>query len=306
MIPVFRLGFVTFFSKDVEAMVDYYITVLGCKLVERGGDGVAYISTGAEHHNIVIQPSNESFMEGIGWQVNPEVSLEYVQSLLEEEGIVSELVHDRQVGIPEQLQLHDPDGNRIFLYHSIDYSAPGYATSGIIPTKLGHLSISVKDAKKTVDFYHHILGFYKTDRILDLANFLTCNEDHHTINIIQGKKSYMHHIAFQLRNPAHQYDSSDILMKHNIPTIWGPSRHTAGHNIASYHLDPDKHVIELYTDMDKYIPELNILEPRPWHKELPLRPKTWQSFEHWETQFGDTLPTVEDWKQDRPKAIFPI
>ena len=111
--------------------------------------------------------------------------------------------------------------------------------------KLGHLSISVKDAPQNVDFYHRILGFRKTDRILTLANSLTCNEDHDTLNIIQGKKSYMHHIAFQLRNPGHQYASSDILMRHNNSTIWGPSRHTAGHNITSYHLDPDKNVIEL-------------------------------------------------------------
>lgn len=38
MIPVFRLGYVTFFSKDVEAMIDYYTTVLGCTLIERGED----------------------------------------------------------------------------------------------------------------------------------------------------------------------------------------------------------------------------------------------------------------------------
>ena len=115
----------------------------------------------------------------------------------------------------------------------------------------------------------------------------------------------MHHIAFQLRNPGHQYASSDILMRHNIP-IWGSSRHKAGHNIASYHLDPDRHVIELYTDMDKYIPQLNIMEPRPWHKERPMRPKKWQSFEYWETQFSDILPSVEEWKMNRPKQFLPL
>lgn len=306
MIPVFRLGFVTFFSRDVEAMTNYYTKILGCTLTEVASDGTAYISNGFEHHHIVIKPGEESYMEGIGWQITKEMSLENAQEILASEGISSVIIADEKFGIPSQLELLDPDGNKVFLYHEMAYNSSGFPNSGIVPNKLGHLSISVKDAVKNVDFYHRILGFHKTDRILDLANFLTCNEDHHTINIIQGEKSYMHHIAFQLRNPAHQYDSSDILMRYNIPTIWGPSRHTAGHNIASYHFDPDEHVIELYTDMDKYIPQLNIMEPRPWHKDHPLQPKQWHSFEYWETEFGDALPTVEIRKNDRPTTFLPL
>lgn len=306
MIPVFRLGFVTFFSTNVEAMTHYYTKVLGCTLTELAEDGTAYISNGFEHHHIVIKPSSHRYMEGIGWQISNELSLLEAQAILTAENIPSNLITEKRFGIKEQLEFLDPDGNKVFLYHEMDYCSSGFPLSGIVPNKLGHLSISVKDAEKNVDFYHRILGFHKTDRILDLANFLTCNEDHHTINIIQGEKSYMHHIAFQLRNPAHQYDSSDLLMRHNIPTIWGPSRHTAGHNIASYHLAPDQHVIELYTDMDKYIPQLNIMEPRPWHKEQPLQPKQWHSFEYWETEFGDTLPTVEQWTDDRPSTFLPL
>lgn len=305
MIPVFQLGYVSLKSSDVQAMVHYYTDVLGCILVEQADDGTAYISTGLPHHNLIISPSTHRYMEGVGWHVNPTTSLQDVQQILMVEGIHSELQHDAQPGIKEQLTLKDPDGNIVHLFGEMAYDGPGYATKGIVPNKLGHLAISTKDAQKCVDFYHRLLGFHKTDRAFDLANFLTCNEEHHTINILQGKKSYLHHIAFQLRNPAHQYDSSDILMQHDIPTIWGPSRHTAGHNIASYHLDPDQNIIELYTDMDKYIPELNMMEPRPWHKDKPQKPKVWESFESWGTQFGDTLPTADQWKKDHP-LILPL
>jgi hypothetical protein len=27
--------------------------------------------------------------------------------------------------------------------------------------------------------------------------------------------------------------------------------------------------------MDVFVPELNRCEPRPWHEELPLRPRVW-------------------------------
>jgi len=58
--------------------------------------------------------------------------------------------------------------------------------------------------------------------------------------------------------------------------------------------------------MDKYIPKLNIMEPRPWNKDKPQRPKNWVSFEYWETQFSDSLPTVENRKVNHPSIRVPF
>ena len=69
------------------------------------------------------------------------------------------------------------------------------------------------------------------------------------------------------------------LREAGITMLWGPSRHTAGHNVASYHHDPDKVMIEFYTDMDTFIPELGMCEPRPWHDHLPMKPKSWEAHE---------------------------
>jgi len=55
----------------------------------------------------------------------------------------------------------------------------------------------------------------------------------------------------------------DSLRSAGINQLWGPSRHTAGHNIAGYHYDPDRVIVELYTEMDQFIPELGFHEPRP-------------------------------------------
>ena len=92
------------------------------------------------------------------------------------------------------------------------------------------------------------------------------------MNIIQGKKSYMHHIAFQLINPGHQYASSDILMRHNISTIW---------DLVDIRLDIIllpitwiliKMLLNYIQIWINNIPELNIMEPRPWHNRT-LSPK---------------------------------
>ena len=56
-------------------------------------------------------------MEGIGWQVNPTITLKNVQQQIKAEGISSQLVHEKQFGVSEQTELHDPDGNQIYFYH---------------------------------------------------------------------------------------------------------------------------------------------------------------------------------------------
>ncbi len=140
-------------------------------------------------------------------------------------------------------------------------------------------------------FYEDFLGFRRTDDIANLAFFYTCNREHHVANIVNAPLSKVHHIAFQLKDNAHHAVAGDALRERGVPTLWGPSRHTAGHNIAGYHYPPDQVMIELYTEMDVFIPELGICEPRPWHEHLPMLPMSWKMTElaAWSTAFEFNL-----------------
>jgi hypothetical protein len=61
--------------------------------------------------------------------------------------------------------------------------------------------------------------------------------------------------------------------------------------VASYHHDPDKLMVELYAEMDIFIPELEMCEPRPWHEHFPMKPRSWNVTEiaAWGTEFGFNL-----------------
>ncbi len=76
-----------------------------------------------------------------------------------------------------------------------------------------------------------------------------------------------------------------------VNLLWGPARHTAGHNVASYHHDPDNVMVELYTEMDTFIPELEMCEPRPWHEHFPMKPRSWEVTEitAWGAEFSFNL-----------------
>lgn len=289
MIKVFRLGYAELFTKNLQPMLEYYTEVMGLILVEKGEDQKCYLSNGLEHHHIVLTPGDSVGLAALGLQISKQISLHEAVKILEKEGIPCRLKVDAKPGIKEFVELKDPSGYTIHLYQEMELPAPGFSKKGIVPNKLGHIALGSTNVKKTLDFYMNVLGFHLTDRIGDYANFITCNSDHHVMNIANLGHTKMHHIAFELRDASHQYYSHDLLLKHGIQLIWGPARHTAGHNIASYHFDPDFNVVELFIDMDQYIPELGYFEPRPWHEKLPLKPRNWSDSNAWGTPFSIPL-----------------
>lgn len=170
------------------------------------------------------------------------------------------------------MQVEVAGGNVFQFYTDAQPTHAGFAHHGIAPTRLGHVAVLSPEADKLIAFYQDFLGFHYTDDIGGLATFMTCNRDHHVINVVGVPESRVHHVAFELRDNAAHTTACDQLALAGVNTLWGPARHGAGHNLAGYRYDPDQVMIELYTQMDVYLPELNMCEPRPWHEDLPMRP----------------------------------
>lgn len=278
MINIFKLGYVDFVANDMEAMSSYYTDIMGFTLTEHSNDGSAYFSSSTDHHNIVLTPSDKSGIRRFGLQYQSELSTKEVAEYLKRFNINAKLKTDSKPGVPELLEFTDPEGYVVDLYPFMSMKTPGFKRTGIIPNKIGHISLRVKDAKKLVDFYSQ-LGFINTDWIENYFGFMTCNRDHHVLNFFTSEKSGMHHLAFEMRNYSHLVETLDFLRLNNKHLEWGPSRHGAGHNIACYHYDAEGNLIELFTECDIFIKELGIFEPRPWHQDFPQKPKVWSTDE---------------------------
>ena len=86
----------------------------------------------------------------------------------------------------------------------------------------------------------------------DFFVFMRCNADHHAINLLQSdKRSGLFHVAFEMRDIAHLKEILDTLAARQIKLMWGPGRHGPGHNIFTYHRDPDGNIIEIFTELDR-------------------------------------------------------
>jgi catechol 2,3-dioxygenase-like lactoylglutathione lyase family enzyme len=272
---VFQLGYVGLGCPDLAKTLSHYVDNIGMTITGKSDSGEIYLSVGYEHHNIVLGEATHKTLLRLGFQLKPGIELANFAKDLQSYGVNGAVKSDSQPGVAKLIEVNVADG--VFQFYSdIEAPAPGFKNSGVAPVRLGHVAVISPEAKKLQRFYEEFLGFWYTDEFQDIATFLTCNREHHVVNLVDIPQSRVHHIAFQLKDNSAHATACDNLRRAGVNTLWGPARHTAGHNLAGYHYDPDRVLIELYTEMDVFIPELGMCEARPWHEHFPMKPRAWK------------------------------
>lgn len=273
--PVVRPGFYQVRTPDVDRMAHYYEDALGFAVTERTPTS-AFLTTSTDHHCVVIEQGEPDGRAALGFTVAGDLGS--VARDLTAAGVDSELQHDAQPGIEAALVISEPgSGTPIHLYETQAFSGEP-SSLGIRPVKLGHVASYVEDLEGTQSFYTDVLGFRWSDIIGDFFTFLRCNTDHHAINLMRSTTRHgLFHVAFEMRDIVHLKDALDHLAQREIRLQWGPGRHGAGHNIFTYHHDPDGNLVELFTEIDIVPDEGSALFlPRPWHETWPQGPKVWE------------------------------
>ena len=275
MIKPRRIGHATFETPDMERMIDYYTEVVGLVLAEREKDR-AYLASKVGLLTVQINKAAAERCTSLSFEVAPHSDFGGLARALEKDGLKSDLRNDSIPGIGPVLTFKDNKGTTIELFKEWSYLGKHLQHHGVGPLKLGHVAFVVENPQKTAEFYSKVLGFRVSDWIDDFFVFMRCNTDHHTVNFIRGGTVKLHHMAFELKDFIHLQNSCDLFGQKKISIIWGPLRHGPGHNIATYHRNPDDQVIELFCELDQMKDEeLGYFEPRPWHQDTPQRPKTW-------------------------------
>ena len=275
MIKVKRLRHVTFASPDVEAQLDYYRSIIGLAVIGRD-DRRIILGTDSDELTLVLEHGPASRLTAIAYEVAPGLDLSDLQKSLASLNIKSEVRSNTAPGIPKTLVFNDPDGLPIELFSRWDFCKPVEPIRGLAVAKLGHVALSTPDPERAAKFFGDVLGFRVSDRIEENFVFMRCGPEHHAMNFARGAEARIHHLAFELRDASHMHQACDLLGRNKFQILWGSVRHGPGHNVAVYHYDPARHLIELYYSMDLMLDEeLGYFEPRPWHRDRPQRPKTW-------------------------------
>jgi catechol 2,3-dioxygenase len=122
-------------------------------------------------------------------------------------------------------------------------------------TRMGHVHLRVADLKRSLAFYHGVLGFDITTRIADSAAFLSAGGYHHHIGLntwesLGGQPpapgtTGLYHLAVLYPTRAALADALRRLAAANI-ALDGAADH--GVSEALYLHDPDLNGVELYWD----------------------------------------------------------
>lgn len=270
-----RIAHATFETNDLVRQTEYYENVLGLTVTEKTADRV-YLASVLDHQSVVLTRGENAACRRLSFQVAPG-DLGAFKKQVEAAGVNVSESSDVQPNIAKQINFEDTKGTVIEVFEECEHTSQGYASTGIVPLKLGHVAFNTDDIQRDVAFFRDVLGFRESDWMGDFFAFLRCGPDHHTVNFVNSGSIKMHHIAFELKDWAHVQQACDFLTSQGIPLIWGPGRHGIGHNIFTYHYNPDGQIIELFCELDQINDEdLGFYEPRPWHQERPLKPKTWE------------------------------
>ena len=275
MIKVRRLGSATLATPDIERQVAYWTTVMGLQVVGRD-KGKAFLATKLGQEAIVLEKGAASALTHVSFQVEPGSDLNELASILRQAGLSIERQSDISPGVADALAFDDPKGTRVEIFEQSRFHPKDPSDTGVATLKIGHVASRVQDVANIVSFYTDVLGFRISDWIGDHFAFLRCGVDHHTVHFVRYDEPRLHHIAFEVKDWAELQRGCELLQKNGIPLVWGPLRHIVGHNVAAYHRNQDGVRVELYCEMDMMKDEaLGYWDPRPWHEEMPLRPKKW-------------------------------
>lgn len=273
-VNVSKLGYVGLETADLDRMVEHYTRALDFVLIDSGPDA-AFLTTTFDHHSLVIRRAEtQRSRTFVGFQIAEDLGT--AERRLRDAGYAVQRRSDISPATPDVLVLEEPaTGTPLHLFDAQSGGASG--TTPLRPLKLGHVAGYTPDLQAVQAFYQELLGFRWSDSVEDFFVFLRCNADHHAANfILSAKYRDMHHIAFEMRDLDHLQSMLDHLAARNVRLEWGPGRHGPGHNIFTYHRDPDGNLVELFTQLDRIVEEsLGYFEPRPWHEDSPQVPKRW-------------------------------
>jgi catechol-2,3-dioxygenase len=285
MIQVKRLAHATLSTPDLARQLDYWTNVMGLALLERDARR-AILASRLGQESLVLEQGDHADLTRIAFQIVPGSDLADVARKLTAAGIVSERRSDLTPGVADAIVFTDPKGTQVEVYADCRFHPQDKSEGGINPLKIGHVASRVHDVEKTATFYQDVLGFRVSDWIGDHFVFMRCGVDHHAVNFVRYDTQRLHHIAFEVKDWAEIHRACETLQRNGIQLVWGPLRHVVGHNVAAYHRNSDDLRVECYCEMDLMTDEeLGYWQPRPWHEEMPLRPKRWPK-DTWRSAWG--------------------
>jgi 2,3-dihydroxybiphenyl 1,2-dioxygenase len=202
------LGYLGIGSAKLDDWSDFAGGVLGMQPVDRGG-GMRAFRMDDRKQRLIIDAAMADGERVFGWEVPGASALDALAARLEAAGVpvrreATARADQRCVG--GLISFADPAGNRLEAFFGAQVADTPFRPSRDIsgfragPLGMGHVLLMVPDVDAALAFYRDLLGFRISDfiRAPITAYFMHVNPRHHSLAVVQGPHSAMHHLMVEL------------------------------------------------------------------------------------------------------------
>ena len=137
MIPVRRLGHVTFETPDIEKQIDHYTRIVGLTVTAQEKDR-AVLATHLGEEVLVLERGPRERTTAVSFQVDADFETARRRKILQDHGIRSEARTNISNGIESATVFNDPNGTRVELFSESKLLSPSDRI-GAAPIKIGHV-----------------------------------------------------------------------------------------------------------------------------------------------------------------------
>jgi catechol 2,3-dioxygenase len=249
---------------DPPAAAAYYARTLGLVVSETLADGTIRLGWGRGFHALELTAGHG--LAHFGLELSDEAGLAALESRLQAHGVPAareELAGDH---LPV-LAFRDPDGHRVEAHGPVDRSGEHAADPGRRPVRIHHVTFASPAIAEQVAFYEQVLGFRVSDRMGEVFAWLRCNQEHHTVAVVEADKAGLDHYAYEIDSWASVKTWCDELAARDVALQWGPGRHGPGNNVFVMFDDLDGNRVELSCEMERYWDDRAQYAPRHWAPE---------------------------------------
>ncbi|HTI14074.1 MAG TPA: VOC family protein [Dictyobacter sp.] len=290
-VKVRRLAQVGLWSTDVVSAARFYWQILGLDIVRTAATateddienedvnmvlassdgsqclGLFTDTRSTQNYNHARKGIQRTPLHHLTFEVDTEAELAALAARLKMSGVELTLSpRDGDLDQSDVLWFTDPDGNHIEVSTASDelsVQSQGRSTR-VRPVMLQHVALYTLHLEAMVDFYTDALGFDISDWLLRERAWLRCNNNHHTLMLIQGAPA-IDHLGFQLAGEEEIIRWADYLSQHQVSLVWGPGRHGTSNDLFLRFVDSDSIHVELSAGMAQYYDRDVTIPPRLWH-----------------------------------------
>ena len=202
------LGYLGFGSDKLDDWTDFASGFVGMQAVDRGAKMRAFRMDDRKQR-LIIDGDLADGERVFGWEVETASELDALAGRLEANGVRvargAQALADQRC-VTGLISFSDPAGNQLEAFHGAHVAdaafQPGRDIAGFRtgPQGMGHVLLMVPNFDETLAFYQQLLGFRITDFLRSpiSACFLHVNSRHHSLALMAGPKSAMHHLMVEL------------------------------------------------------------------------------------------------------------